>query len=93
MEKHVSMKVELSVHLAYDEEANVWYVASSDIPGLFLEADTPQELISRLKEAAPEMLALNLAEILEKQPMKKPKKAPRISLLPVFDSPMELAFA
>lgn len=90
----VSMeKVVLTIHLAHDEEADVWYVAESDIPGLFLEAPTPQELISRLKDAAPEMVQLNQAEILAKQHDKKRKTPPQVSLRPVFDSPVDLAFA
>ena len=85
-------KLVLTIHLAHDEEADVWYVASSDIPGLFLEAATPQELISRISEAAPEMIELNQAEIDEKQEVKKSTRASQVSLRPVFDSPMDLAF-
>ena len=87
------MKIELNIHLAHDDEADVWYVASSDIPGLFLEADTPQALISRLAEAAPEMIELNLAEILKMHEVKQEKEAPQVWLRPVFDSPLELAHA
>lgn len=85
-------KLVLTIHLAHDEEADVWYVASSDIPGLFLEAATPQELISRISEAAPEMIELNQAEIDEKQEVKKATRASQVSMRPVFDSPMDLAF-
>lgn len=93
MGKHAAMKIELSIHLAHDDEANVWYVASSDIPGLFLEADSPETLISRLSAAAPEMIELNLAEILKNLEVKKPKEAPQVLLRPVFDSPLDLAYA
>jgi hypothetical protein len=41
------------VKIAYDEEANVWYVLHSDVPGLRAEADTADELINRI----PPMLA------------------------------------
>jgi predicted RNase H-like HicB family nuclease len=32
------------VRLAWDEEAKVWYIEESDIPGLVTEADTLEEL-------------------------------------------------
>lgn len=87
------MKIELNIHLAHDEEADVWYVAASDIPGLHLEADTPQALIARLWDAAPEMIELNLAVIPKTHEVKQEKEAPKVSLRPVFDSPLELAYA
>lgn len=87
------MKIELAIHLAFDEEAAVWYVASSDIPGLFLEADSPQALIERLAVSAPEMIELNLAEILSRHEGTESDKHPAVSLRPVFDSPLELAHA
>ena len=82
--------VELKVHLAYDDEADVWYVAASDIPGLRLEADNPQHLIDRIQKCALELICLNEDEILTghngrgKQP---------VALRPVFDSPLQLACA
>ena len=51
--------INLHVHLAYDDEASVWYVAKSDIPGLSLEADSPTALVERIMQAAPELLELN----------------------------------
>lgn len=91
---------ELKVHLARDDETGRWYVANSDIPGLRLEADNPMDLIARIQDAAPELLELNGDEVLEAcrarnpQPKKKAavqaeKRAP--SILPIFDSPMQLA--
>lgn len=44
---------------AYDSEAEVWYVADSDVPGLSLEAPTREELTQRIKSAAVELLELN----------------------------------
>jgi hypothetical protein len=58
-------KFELNVHLACDEETGRWYIAQSDIPGLRLEADDAFKLMDRIKEAAPELIELNLGEILE----------------------------
>jgi predicted RNase H-like HicB family nuclease len=86
-------KIVLTIHLAYDGEAGVWYVASSDIPGLVLEADTPQDLISRIAEAAPEMIELNRDLLLTNENLQDGTLGPPVSLRPVFDSPMDLAFA
>lgn len=96
-------RTELQVHLAHDREAAVWYIAKSDIPGLSLEADTPAELLRRIAEAAPELIDLNaglLAEFVgaksaagDKQGRAVKGSRRPISLRPVFDAPLELAFA
>jgi predicted RNase H-like HicB family nuclease len=39
------------VKAAYDDEAQVWYVESSDLPGLNVEADSLEELIAKLSPA------------------------------------------
>jgi hypothetical protein len=83
--------IELKVHLAYDEEADVWYVAASDIPGLNLEAADPLRLIDRIEKCAPELICLNMAEIERKHARREEK--PSVTLLPVFDSPMQLVCA
>jgi hypothetical protein len=83
----VSKDVELSVHLAYDAEAEVWYVAASDIPGLRLEADNPQKLIERICECAPELLELNAEEVRRAH---APRRKPTLAVKPVFDSPLQL---
>lgn len=82
--------VELNVHLAFDEEADVWYVASSDIPGLSLEAENPQILIDRIQKCALQLVALNLDELAEKH-VRQDK--PSVAVRPVFDSPLQLAEA
>jgi predicted RNase H-like HicB family nuclease len=90
---------ELKVHLASDDETGRWYVAESDIPGLWLEADTPSELMAKIQEAAPEMLELNKEEVLrnclEKAAKKHTRKADcsQARIMPVFDSPLSLAYA
>jgi hypothetical protein len=82
--------VELKVHLAYDDEADVWYVAASDIPGLRLEADNPQHLIDRIQQCAVELICLNEAEILDRQ---RGQEKPPVAVRPVFDSPLQLVCA
>jgi hypothetical protein len=55
--------VELEVHLALDKETRLWYVASSDVPGLRLEAESVHELIRQVEDIAPELIDLNREEI------------------------------
>ena len=49
---------EYTVLLNYDEEAQKWYAQNDDIP-ILLEDFSLDTLISRVKQAAPEMLELN----------------------------------
>ena len=44
------------VEAARDPEAEVWYVESSDVPGLNLEADTLEGLLERLPGAILDLL-------------------------------------
>jgi hypothetical protein len=95
---------ELKVHLAFDAEAKVWYVAKSDIPGLSLEADTPGMLVQRVEACAAELIALNIGEIMQAQATRAKRRTakvppsysdvrPAMAWKPIFDSPMELACA
>lgn len=43
----------------WDEEAKVWSVDESDIPGLSTFAATLEELQAKLQQMAPELLELN----------------------------------
>jgi predicted RNase H-like HicB family nuclease len=43
----------------WDEEARVWVAESETIPGLITEAPTRQELIAKLRDILPELLAGN----------------------------------
>ena len=42
-----------------DNEAKVWYVADTDVPGLATEAPSIDALAEKLKVMIPEMLELN----------------------------------
>ncbi len=89
----MTRKISLEVHIACDPETQRWYVASTDIPGLWLESDTADELIRRLADAAPEMIELNEAELLERFGLQKGDtsshgKLPFADVRPVFDSPL-----
>jgi len=50
----------LAVSVSHDKDAGVWYVLSSDIPGLHVEANTLDELVSVIADVAPELIAANL---------------------------------
>jgi len=43
----------------WDEEAQVWFVADSNVPGLATEAATVEELERKLLVMVPELLGLN----------------------------------
>lgn len=48
-----------NIQLIWDDEAQVWYSRTTDIPGLHLEGETFDELVELVRMAAPEMLELN----------------------------------
>jgi Domain of unknown function (DUF1902). len=50
---------QVKVTAFWDPEANVWCAQSSDVPGLILEADTMQHLVSELEEMIPAMMQEN----------------------------------
>lgn len=80
--------IELKVHLAFDDEAKVWYIAESDIPGLRLESEDPMDLVRRISECAAELVELNEDEVLREH-AKKNRKAVRFT--PVFDNSLPVA--
>jgi predicted RNase H-like HicB family nuclease len=49
----------LRVDAAWDDEASVWVATSDDIPGLVTEADTLEELRTKLVDLVPELMAEN----------------------------------
>ena len=57
------------VKAEWDAEAEVWYVAETNVAGLSLEARTPDDLLKRLDCAVPELLALN--GVFEQEHMKQ----------------------
>ncbi len=52
-------KEEFFVRASWDEEAGVWYVAESNIPGLSVEAESPAALMEILADVIPELLVSN----------------------------------
>lgn len=49
----------LRVEATWDDEASVWVATSEDIPGLATEADTIEELRTKLIALVPELMAEN----------------------------------
>ena len=47
------------VHAEWDEDARVWVASSDAVPGLATEAETIEELVTKLKILIPELLAAN----------------------------------
>jgi hypothetical protein len=47
------------VHAAWDDEAKIWFVLETDVPGLATEAGSLDALLDKLKVMVPEMLELN----------------------------------
>jgi len=53
------MQKEYQVRVDYDNDAGVWIATSDDIVGLVLEDESPEYLMKRVTEAAPELIRLN----------------------------------
>lgn len=51
-----------TIHCEWDEEAGVWYVADSNVPGLAAEGRTLEAIQAVLIERVPELLRVNLPE-------------------------------
>ena len=51
--------MEYTIRMTWDEEAQVWIATSEEIPGLVLESGSYDALIERVRQAAPEIIALN----------------------------------
>lgn len=47
------------VTACWDDEAKVWYVDETDVPGLATEAPTVEKLIERIMAVFPELIAAN----------------------------------
>ena len=54
--------MQLTVTVSHDERQGVWYVESSDVPGLNAEAPTYDELVEVIADLAPDLVAANLPD-------------------------------
>lgn len=48
-----------AVHVEWDAEAGVWYVAESNVPGLATESATIEAMLTKLESLVPELLEEN----------------------------------
>lgn len=48
-----------TIQANWDEEASVWYVVESDVPGLVAEGDSLEELLEKIKGLLPDLVHLN----------------------------------
>ena len=53
-------QINFSVNTCYDKKEGIWYVLSSDIPGLHVEAETLDEFVMVIADVAPDLIAANL---------------------------------
>ena len=49
----------LAVTVSHDKQEHIWFVLSSDIPGLHAEAETLDELVAVISDVAPDLIAAN----------------------------------
>jgi predicted RNase H-like HicB family nuclease len=56
----LSKQTALAVNVSHDKQESVWYVLSSDIPGLHAEAETLDELVTVIADVAHDLIAANL---------------------------------
>ncbi|HUE46946.1 MAG TPA: DUF1902 domain-containing protein [Aestuariivirgaceae bacterium] len=54
--------MQFTVTVCHDEDEGVWYVQSSDVPGLNAEAPTLDALVEVVTDLAPELVAANLPD-------------------------------
>ncbi len=54
----------VKVDAFWDHEAKVWVATSEDVPGLVTEASTEDVLVEKLKVMIPDLIELNLKDIL-----------------------------
>lgn len=52
--------MQFTVTVCHDEQEGVWYVQSSDVPGLNAEASTLDDLVDIITDLAPELVEANL---------------------------------
>jgi hypothetical protein len=56
--------VEFAVTCAWDDEAGVYYVAESNVPGLSAESETVEGMRVILQDRIPELVRLNMPELM-----------------------------
>ena len=52
--------MKIVVKLVWDDDSNAWFTETKDVPGLHLNSLTFDNLVEKVRLAAPEMLEANL---------------------------------
>ena len=66
---------QIRVVVRYDDEAGVWYVPESNLPGLHLEAESPNEIRQELLALIPLLLKKNATPV-RSRPMDDHREVP-----------------
>jgi hypothetical protein len=56
----------------WDDEAKLWFVADSDVPGLVAEAPSREAMSELLQRRVPELLELNMPELADQHAERPP---------------------
>jgi hypothetical protein len=56
----------------YDEEERVWYTVQGEIPGLFVDAETIEDLARKAGEQLPDLLEIHADEFQDKSRLQAP---------------------
>jgi len=59
--RHI-LHMQFTVTVSHDEAEGVWFVQSSDVPGLNAEAPTLDALVEAITDLAPDLVAANLPD-------------------------------
>ena len=59
--------MQFTVTICRDEKEGVWFVESSNVPGLNAEAPTLDSLVEIITELAPDLVAANLPDVAVKK--------------------------
>jgi len=54
--------MQYTVTVTHDEAEGIWFVETSDVPGLNAEASTLDDLVAVIADVAPELIASNLPD-------------------------------
>lgn len=63
-----------TIRAEYDPEAQVWWTADSDIPGLAADADTLEGVAAKAGAMLPDLLAIHGDDIIDKSRLEGPHR-------------------
>jgi len=61
--------MQFTINVSHDEDERVWFVQSSDVPGLNAEAETLDSLVEAITDLAADLVAANLSEAVGSGPI------------------------